>query len=1614
MKQHKKIITSLLAVNFLLQPFNVLSASAYEWVLNKDNSWSYKNDTGKIEKDKWVQNNKGQWFYLNKNGIMDIGFFTDINGNTFFLDNTNNNSQGVLLSGWKMINNDWYYFNEEHNGFFGKMATGWNWIDGNKDGISECYFFASDGKLFINKQTPDGYNVNKNGAWIENGIVKTKRISVKSQITQTELTKTNNRIGGSGGSGGGGGSRKSTHNQTTDTKQNTNTNENQLKDFSYTVKCIDKENGSVLMSETKTAKENTTLLLTYNIDGFTYESGIMNPVLNQNNQEFILYFTKNKTNHTNNETTKQFNLTVNYIDENGKIIKTVSTKYQNNTAVKFIPEKIDGVNILNVNEQNIFMDSDKTINVYCQTIEEIENLTYTISFVGTDNKNLGYFTSKCKKNDLINPLNLNFDGYERITDTNSVKITKNNQDIIIKYKPVEKIQKATDSNVERENLNYTLLLKNKETDTVIGELNNQCESGKTIKPNFNLDGLKQFEDYNFKVNENNQTFTMYYINLNTDIKYNYTIKCIDENGNVIKLIKGQLSQGTVINPTYEIDGFEIRERKDFTISNDNQEIIVKYINKNKFKTLTVNQIDIDSGQTIGQLKLKGIAGETVHISPNLDGFDMVSNSDLDVVLSNNDVNNVISLYYKKKVEYQETKKSVLYTVEFLSKDGKTKIQSDYKAQGLDGEKIPITFQKYINAKDGKKWMAIDDSPRTFTLEYGTSNIFRIRYINVGEMEIEEIPTAQYIIKYVADDTGAVLGIASGYGKVGDEIEFRNNFNEYTFKDHTSSNASFTITENDINNRITVKLRRISFPAPEKDTITGKYKGFNFDVLFIDENGQSLLPVQSGFSLDNKKLVIDYPDTIDIGDGYIYRAEIPSPLNKVFTGTAYRKITIKYIKGEKSDEKLEKYKTMAQRAKDNYLNRTPADYQIICKELNSWNDIALITGKANIGSFINVPTYDLNGFKTPNTATNGLEINGGLNKTSVNYERFDASQSSSISGTKQKATIHFKGTDGTEILPDFQATLAKMNSRDIIEFPVYFQETITDIDGNIWKAQNESPFMFKLEPLHTSTWEQTITYKKVYSNDKKEFFVTNTKEGLNILQNYFSMTSDENKKELYLIGDNYNTNDIIPNELLSLYNIHNYTTENIDEFNLDGHHYYITKVSFKKGYDSINGEHKWVIETISEAGCDHSGFKKIVDKRTGESYEVIMPATGHIDKNNDGLCDICGTPYWSTNVGDEIKITFDSKDRGLGVYEYKFLCIDDDYDGKMLYISEDDIPSNIYGEYSKLGNSSFELSDLRIFLNDIFVDGTLQLKNVLKNVSNDRVSLMSIDDIKYYSDINVANMRYVFPSGVFLTKSNENGQIILSNGQKIDVSDAKNYPIRPTIVLDKPTKTTENIERHWNIGDLQIRTIGNKEYIFRCVDTNYKDKSGTSKKLAYFLCESVIPADIIDDKLTENYETQFFGDTNNYKYSVINKWLENNSTDALFGLNKINIGVDTSFKGNTGIKTFNQFRNNELVKSNFGNTQTMYSSLFIPSVEEAINYKDKLWKFEISDKENPSTQIRQFCKGYYLRTPETGTNDKVYYVDLEKGNINTISTHKTDNNDYSEIGIRPAFVIPQYE
>ena len=86
--------------------------------------------------------------------------------------------------------NAWWF--DFGNGDYFKSS--WQWIDGNQDGIAECYCFDENGWMYENTTTPDGYTVNENGAWTVSNIVQTKTSDLipKNNTNNGNNTASNN------------------------------------------------------------------------------------------------------------------------------------------------------------------------------------------------------------------------------------------------------------------------------------------------------------------------------------------------------------------------------------------------------------------------------------------------------------------------------------------------------------------------------------------------------------------------------------------------------------------------------------------------------------------------------------------------------------------------------------------------------------------------------------------------------------------------------------------------------------------------------------------------------------------------------------------------------------------------------------------------------------------------------------------------------------------------------------------------------------------------------------------------------------------------------------------------------------------------------------------------------------------------------------------------------------------------------------------------------------------------------------------------------------------------------------------------------------------------------
>lgn len=124
------------------------------WTQAANGKWLFA--AGRTYADEWAYINNpyasaGQpaasWFRFDPDGFMVVGWYTDNDGNIYYLNPISDGTQGQMLTGWQYIDGAWYYFNPESDGTRGKLLT--NTIIG-------------------------GYQLNEKGQWVEEEIVTTK------------------------------------------------------------------------------------------------------------------------------------------------------------------------------------------------------------------------------------------------------------------------------------------------------------------------------------------------------------------------------------------------------------------------------------------------------------------------------------------------------------------------------------------------------------------------------------------------------------------------------------------------------------------------------------------------------------------------------------------------------------------------------------------------------------------------------------------------------------------------------------------------------------------------------------------------------------------------------------------------------------------------------------------------------------------------------------------------------------------------------------------------------------------------------------------------------------------------------------------------------------------------------------------------------------------------------------------------------------------------------------------------------------------------------------------------------------------------------------------------
>lgn len=125
------------------------------------NGWYRFDSRGRMETG-WLSDEKGNWYYCNTEkdgnaGRMATDWRLDgSDGKWYYLDP----NSGATALGWREIRGKWYYFSPVGGGAYTYDPATENWNFGGGSG-------RPLGSMYKNEETPDGYRVDANGAWIQ-------------------------------------------------------------------------------------------------------------------------------------------------------------------------------------------------------------------------------------------------------------------------------------------------------------------------------------------------------------------------------------------------------------------------------------------------------------------------------------------------------------------------------------------------------------------------------------------------------------------------------------------------------------------------------------------------------------------------------------------------------------------------------------------------------------------------------------------------------------------------------------------------------------------------------------------------------------------------------------------------------------------------------------------------------------------------------------------------------------------------------------------------------------------------------------------------------------------------------------------------------------------------------------------------------------------------------------------------------------------------------------------------------------------------------------------------------------------------------------------------------
>lgn len=90
------------------------------------------------------------------------------------------------FANWEQAGTQWKYQNADGS----YIMNQWVWLDGDNNGVAECYYLDANGVMAVNTVV-DSYTVNESGAWVVNGVVQTKVASGSGGQSNSSQPTTN-------------------------------------------------------------------------------------------------------------------------------------------------------------------------------------------------------------------------------------------------------------------------------------------------------------------------------------------------------------------------------------------------------------------------------------------------------------------------------------------------------------------------------------------------------------------------------------------------------------------------------------------------------------------------------------------------------------------------------------------------------------------------------------------------------------------------------------------------------------------------------------------------------------------------------------------------------------------------------------------------------------------------------------------------------------------------------------------------------------------------------------------------------------------------------------------------------------------------------------------------------------------------------------------------------------------------------------------------------------------------------------------------------------------------------------------------------------------------------